>query len=360
MTHTMTHTYSTDTIAQQLAALGLPFASFLARALAGLLTGRKATIHQVANLLPGEASTQAKRQEIRRFLDQPALTQAVWATTVAAQLPTKGAWVLALDRTEWKIGRYSVNLLVLAVVCAGCAVPLLWTVLDKPGASDTQERKTLLEQFLGLFGRHKVRFVTADREFIGRDWIAWLLSEKLPFRIRIKAGEYLTHKDGREKRAGQWFRFRACACKDRPMELWGLSVFVGGKRLHRNRDEFLIVISSEPGDLLGQYRLRWKIETLFQAMEGRGFEMESSRLTDPVRLSCWFGFLSLALVWCLKVGEFLERLDPLPLKKHGRPAQSVFHRGLSELQALLAPLAGRACEGSFVQVIRQLRPVGNK
>jgi len=48
----MTHTYSTDTIAQQLAALGLPFASFLARALAGLLTGRKATIHQVANLLP--------------------------------------------------------------------------------------------------------------------------------------------------------------------------------------------------------------------------------------------------------------------------------------------------------------------
>ena len=363
----MAQNYSTQTITNQLDALGLPFAAVLARVLIALLTCRKASLHQVANLLPGDTDAEAKRQQIRRTLDQPALTQAMWATTTAALLPAKGPWVLALDRTEWRLGNTTINLLVLAVVCAGCAVPLLWLVLDKPGASDTAERIGLLERYLALFDKQTIRFVTADREFIGRDWLAWLRTEQVPFRIRIKAGEWLVHEDGRNKRAGEWFGLRACWCKPRPFLLWGLPVFVGGKRLRRNKsnksnksNECLIVISNEAGDLLEEYRLRWKIETLFQAFKGRGFEMESSRLSDPVRLSSWFGLLSLALCWCLRVGEFLERVEPLRLKKHGRAAQSIFHRGLNELQALLAPLAGKACEGAFVQAVWQLRPAALK
>lgn len=218
-------TYSTETIANQLATLGLPFTDLLARALTALLSGRKATLHQIATLLPGPQthkaqSAQAKRQELRRLLDQPALTPSVWARTVAAVLP-KGRWVLALDRTEWKVGSKPVNLLVLAVVHAGCAVPLLWSVLDKPGASHTQERKDLLQRFLDLFGTSATAFVSADREFIGRDWIAWLLNQNVPFRIRIKAGEWLRHEDGRQKRAGDWFALRSCTCKKRRLRLWG-------------------------------------------------------------------------------------------------------------------------------------------
>jgi hypothetical protein len=352
----MAQTYSTETIAQELNALEVPAAPFLARALTALMTGRKATLHQIANLLPGTTNREAARQQIRRFLDQPALTQERWAKTLAMLVPTRPPWVLALDRTEWKLGETPINLLVLAVVCKGCAVPLLWKPLEKCGASDTGERIALLEQFVGLFGTNGIRFVTADREFIGRDWVAWLLSQKLPFRIRIKAGEWLLAKDGREKRAGDWFAPRACTCRKRPLFLWGLWVFVGGKRLRQGRSEYLIVISNAAGDLLEEYRLRWKIETLFQAFKGRGFEMEATRLTESVRWSAFLGFLSVALVWCLRVGAFLEHLEPTRLKKHGRLAVSVFHRGLDELQALLAPLAGRACEVAFVQVVRQLRP----
>jgi len=360
----MAQTYSTQTITNQLHALGLPFAAVLAGVLTALLTCRKASLHQVANLLPGEAHAEAKRQQIRRTLDQPALSQAAWATTIAALLPVQSPWVLALDRTEWRLGKTTINLLVLAVVCCGCAVPLLWMVLDKPGASDTMERIRLLQRYLALFDKQTIRFVSADREFIGRDWLAWLLGHKVPFRIRIKAGEWLVHTDGRSRRAGHWFGSRACSCKPRPMLLWGLPVFAGGKPLRRNRgnksDECLIVVSNEAGDLLQEYRLRWKIEALFQAFKGRGFEMETSRLCDPVRLSGWFGLLSLALCWCLRVGEFLARVEPLRLKKHGRAAQSIFHRGLNELQALLAPLSGRPCEAAFVRAVRQLRPAALK
>jgi len=351
----MTRTYSTETIAKELQGIDVPFADFVAGALVALLTGRKASVQAIANLLPTQADTEAKRQQLRRFLDQPALAQQRWASVLANLLPTRAPWVLAIDRTEWKIGDEPVNLLVLAVVCAGCAVPLLWIALEKPGASDTAERIALMQQFVRLFGTKCIRFVTADREFIGKEWVRWLLKEKVAFRIRIKAGEWLLAHDGTQKRAAEWFAHRACACKLRPMRLWGLSVFVGGKRLRRGRSEFLIVISNEAGEPLEDYRLRWKIETLFQAFKGRGFDMESCKLKQALRWSSFLGFLSLALAWCLRVGEFLERVNPLRLKKHGRRAVSVFRRGLDHLQALLAPLAGRICGADLILAVRQLR-----
>jgi len=73
----MTQTYSTETIANQLATLGLPFTDLLARALTALLSGRKATVHQITTLLPGPQaqkaqSAQAKRpREAGKFLGQP-------------------------------------------------------------------------------------------------------------------------------------------------------------------------------------------------------------------------------------------------------------------------------------------------
>jgi hypothetical protein len=103
--------------------------------------------------------------------------------------------------------------------------------------------------------------------------------------------------------------------------------------------------------------LRWKIETLFQALKGRGFDLESCRLSQERRLSGWFGFLSLGLCWCLKVGWYLEEVDPLPLRRHGRRAVSVCVRGLCLLQSLLSCLAGRPCPQRFGCVIGHLCPV---
>ena len=340
----MAHPCSTEAVQARLEALGLPFAQPFARALVALLTARKISLHQVTQLMPGQHNPEANRQQIRRCLDHESLTQQVWARAIAALLPpTK--WVLALDRTEWKRGDTTVNLLILAVVVHGCAVPVLWTLMPDCGASDTAQRKELLGRFVATFGKERMRFLTADREFIGFDWIAWLLKEQIPFRIRIKAGEYLLRPDGREQKAREWFALRACRCMPKKMHLWGMALYVGGRYLRDH--EYLIVISNQAGDLLSHYRLRWKIETLFQAMKGRGFDLESCRLSQERRLCGWFGFLSLGLCWCLKVGCCLDETDPLPLKKHGRRAVSTFQRGLCHLQALLSCLSGRPHRASF-------------
>jgi hypothetical protein len=57
---------------------------------------------------------------------------------------------------------------VLSVVVEGISIPLLWTMLDKQGNSNTTERKALMQRFLDQFGAEKIDCLTADREWSNR------------------------------------------------------------------------------------------------------------------------------------------------------------------------------------------------
>ena len=117
----MAQNYSTETIAQKLHDLHLPFAQFFARALVALLSGRQISLHHVAHLMPGEQNPEANRQQMRRCLDHQSLSPEAWTRALAALLP-RTKWVLALERTQGKRGDTRVTLLVLALVTHGCAV----------------------------------------------------------------------------------------------------------------------------------------------------------------------------------------------------------------------------------------------
>jgi hypothetical protein len=80
----MTHSYSTKSIGQQLAALGLPFPDIFARAMVALLTARKISLHHITHLMPGAQNPEANRQQLRRCLDHETLTQERWALAIAA------------------------------------------------------------------------------------------------------------------------------------------------------------------------------------------------------------------------------------------------------------------------------------
>src|SRR3954462_7060467 len=57
-----------------------------------------------------------------------------------------GPWLLALDRTCWKFGRYDINILVLAIIHNGIAIPVMWDVLGRAGNSTTAQRSALLSR----------------------------------------------------------------------------------------------------------------------------------------------------------------------------------------------------------------------
>jgi hypothetical protein len=80
----------------------------------------------------------------------------------------------------------------LGIVHAGVAFPVAWSMLDKRGNSDSPERMPLVNAFLERFGERQIACLTADREFVGKEWLNYLLSDPLtPFRIPIRENHNL-------------------------------------------------------------------------------------------------------------------------------------------------------------------------
>jgi len=336
------------------------FVPFVTAFLVALLAERTVSLAWIAQAMPTEAKAESNRKRIQRFLEDRRLTPALFARIIAAFLPTP-PWILAMDRTNWFLGKTPLNLLVLAVVLSiqdradrSVAVPLLWMPLPRDGASDTddtEQRKALLSQFLTLFSQERIAYITADREFIGAEWIAWLLAKRVPFRIRLRKDDRVTDAKGQVWEAAAVFEKRKSACRTRPFVLWGNAVYLGGKRL-TGEDNFLIVASNAPGSLLEDYRRRWSIECLFQALKGRGFHLEETRVTEPDRLSVLIGLLALAYLWCVCAGQGLpERVS----NSLGRLRQSVSRRGLDLVHQVALGLVRQPEQWQWEHLLRCLR-----
>ena len=94
----------------------------------------------------------------------------------------------------------------LSVAYKGVAIPLFWTVTGEKGCSETSERREILQKFIDEFGAESIRFVTADREFCSKDWLDYLVGNKIAFRLRIKANYQITNSRGKLIRASKLCR----------------------------------------------------------------------------------------------------------------------------------------------------------
>ncbi len=243
-------------------------------------------------------------------------------------------FVIAIDRTEWQLGKSWVNILLLSVSYKRVAIPLLWSVWEEKGCSDNRERREIVERFIAAFGKQSIGFVTADREFASKEWLAYLEREQIGFRLRIKANARITDKRGRLMRASQlWKRMPTGASMEcrRRRRLWSQAVYVAVCR--KEDGEAVIVVSSErSGEILLEYGRRWEIETLFGNLKKRGFCLEDTHLTEAARVSRLLSLLTLAGCWALLAGEQASRKTPLKIKKHGRLEKSIFRLGFETLR----------------------------
>src|SRR4029450_7063110 len=117
-----------------------------------------------------------------------------------------GPWLLALDRTCWKFGRHDINVLMLAIIRNGIAIPVMWDVLDRAGTSSTAQRSALLSRFCAVFGEAAIAGLIADREFIGTAWMTSLAERDIPFILRIKDSFHVRLSDGRHCQVRSLFR----------------------------------------------------------------------------------------------------------------------------------------------------------
>ena len=328
--------------------------TFLALFLIALLRVRSVNFATLAQAFYGQAQTDSHYKRLQRFFRDYDFEPTALTRAAVSLLNIPQPWALSLDRTEWCFGQTVYNILVLAVVHEGVAIPVVWQMLDKRGNSNTRERMSLYSQWLKYFGHIEIDFLSADREFVGQYWFSYLkTAPNTPFRIRIRHNYRLF--DGRRSLSVATLFANLTPSQQRVLRrrrrLWGHWVFIAASRLE---DGSLPVVATthKPRSAIADYAKRWTIETLFGILKSRGFRLEDTHLRDGERVSKLLALLGLALAWALHVGLWQHQLKPLKLKAHGRRAKSLFRYGLDYLSNIMHNLDHKA--EPFTQVVQFL------
>jgi len=307
----------------------------------GMVSARTVNLSHLASERPGAVQLSSTYRRLQRFF-QHVRPERDWAAPLVERLcglRESNKWYLALDRTQWQVGGRDVNYLVLAAVTRRFRVPLMWTMIDGRGCSDTDQRIALMRRYLDLFGVGSIRFLLADREFVGREWMDFLSENNVPFAIRLRGDMRVTTDQGHELRLDAHLHRRG---RGRTLTGWlGAGRDRGRHRLSfaakpLKGGEWLVVATNvKPRAALDAYRKRWAIENLFGDTKTRGFNIEDTRLTDPAKLDLLMALVALAIAWAARTAKSHLGTRWPPRKAHGYLAQSWFRTGFDLVRSLL-------------------------
>ncbi|WP_420882940.1 IS4 family transposase [Zooshikella ganghwensis] len=310
--------------------------TLLAQFILALVKVRSVNLTRIAHVFYGTTLPASNYKRLQRFLRDFTLDYDQCARVMARWFCSDETWVLCLDRTNWNFGVLKINFMVLAVAHEGVAIPLFWVLLPKKGNSNTEERKALINRFLSVFGVDKIAYLTADREFRGKNWLQFLVDEHIPFCIRIPNNTNVWNKHRNQRlpvsRLFGLQRNEQMSLK-KQRDIWGIPVHLSC--IMGKQGRVIIATNEQPETAIRRYAIRWSIETLFGCLKSRGFDLESTHLQDLERLEKLFFVCALALAWSFKLGIWQNSLKPLKLKKHGRKSKSLFRLGLDYLHRIL-------------------------
>lgn len=301
------------------------------------------SFHKLALAFDNASTADSSLRRLQRFIAGFDLCSDLIARLIFSFLPEKTGLKLVIDRTNWKFGEQNINIFMLGIAYRNVAFPLMFTMLDKKGNSNSEERIALVDRFIWLFGKECIDCIMADREFVGEKWIGYLNRERIRYYIRIRNNfkVLLPHKGETIPVSWLFNRLGVGESMHYPkiVEINGRYCYLSAT-LSRKRDEgpeLLVIISFNRNEQsFLNYRERWQVETLFKSLKSSGFDIENTHLQDIRRIEKLLCMVMIAFVWCYKVGDYLDRhVKPIPIKKHGHRAKSVFKYGLEYISNVL-------------------------
>ncbi len=150
----------------------------------------------------------------------------------------------------------------LGIVHERVTFPVMWTMLDKRGNSDSDsdERIELMDRFERVFPDAEIHCLTGDREFVGKERCSFLLlPEAIPFRLRLRHSDRITSHWGKHRQRGEQvfasLRVGEQLVLSSKRWVWGRRVYVVATRLE---DGQLLILATNhsPKTALADYRLR--------------------------------------------------------------------------------------------------------
>lgn len=261
---------------------------------------RTANLAQLANALESEALPESRYKQVQRFLRSFRWRESGFESVMLGFLEITGKVDIALDRTEWKFGTRWINILTVALVYRGFAVPVGWKVFSHKGNVSARRHVLVLSYVVNRIGANRIGKVFADREFASGEMFEYLSQSGLDFCLRLKKSHLADGVSLKElaARASRRVRYKG----RRSVRVFGFLVGISCVRV--SESEYLILATrSVESNAIEEYRKRWQIETLFGCLKSRGFDLETTHLTKRTRVERLFLVLGLALTVAIKTGE---------------------------------------------------------
>ena len=316
----------------------------MAATILGMLSAGSVNLAKVATQVQCGLKLESMYKRIQGFFTEFPLSLDEVSKFVLSFLNFDGKVSLAFDRTNWKLGKKNINYFVLAICYRGVSVPVLWRSLDKQGCSSDSERVELLERFNVLFGLDRVSDLLGDREFASHDLMAYLSKHGVPYTLRVRGNLNIEAKKGKPVKIASLFKHLHPGEAKTLMNREVLGVMTNICALKDKHGDLKIIITDKPICGIERYEEREQIERMFSCLKSRGFDLESTHITEPGKLERLLGVVTIAFCWAYKMGDHIDEDKPIPRKKHGRRIRSVFKTGHVYLKNLLAGLGKRSWE----------------
>lgn len=169
-----------------------------------------------------------------------------------------------------------------------------------------------------------------------------LVERKIQFVLRLRENQYVQREGyaamtiaaiARRLATGETIILKELCKLGRSADAPGLRIAI----LRLASGELLALATpAGPRKALARYKTRWRIETLFANLKSKGFNLEATHLASLDKLSTLMALLALAVALAAKSGGAAHARKPIPIKKHGRWAQSLFGLGRATICKTLA------------------------
>jgi hypothetical protein len=308
--------------------------------ISGCIASRTVNLSHIASQVAGPAQIASRYRRLQRFFQHTKLDDGAVAHTIVALLGLRPPFTLCLDRTQWQVGKTEVNILMLAIAGRRARVPLLWTLIDGRGPSDTEMRIALIRRFCALFGKQAIAMLVADREFIGAQWFDFLVEMDIPFVIRVKQNLSVVLADGRHTDVETLFSHRFWRRREslRGVRFDGMQPqaaqgFALAAKTIKKGERLVLATNRDPRRAAGLYRRRWQIECLFAETKTRGLNLEDTRLRQPNKLCLLLAVIALAITCAQRAARQIQGRLGIKRAAHGYRRKSAFRVGLDALRA---------------------------
>ncbi len=292
----------------------------LALAVGAMIEGQTPNTVELANLLPLKTERQDMREQwLRRLLKNPLLLATAvmepFARKKLAKAASNGQTVM-LSMAQTDLGDRMAVLMV-SLRIGDRALPLAWLAEEGPANIGFEGQRKVLEHVMAWLPEGAKVLLSADRFYPSADLFGWLDAHGWGYRLRLKGNLLADSGQGDEVTT----RELAHGVKER--YLAGVRLFAQGIMtnlgiLHEagHPEPWIIAMDCAPNRAtVLDYAARWAIEPMFSDFKERGFELGDSQLEHADRLERLILIMSLAMYWCVRVGQHDALHRPTPLEK---------------------------------------------